>query len=100
LNSESAVVYFQIFLGEGVKESEQQVVQVDVTSKFGKNVHPVAILRPGTLEHVSVDISFSDQPVTFSLVKGSGPVHVIGNHTYGNLTLKSASSQLVTLKWD
>lgn len=95
-HSESAVAYFQIFLGEGVKESEEQVVQVDVTSKFGKNVQPVAILRPGTLEHVSVDISFSDQPVTFSLVKGSGPVHVIGNHTYGNLTLKSASAQLVT----
>ena len=56
---------------------------MDVTSKFVKNVQPVAIVRPGTLEHVSVDISFSDQPVTFSLVKGSGPMHVIGNHTYG-----------------
>ena len=83
LRSESAVAYFQIFLGEGVKECEAQVVRVDVTSKFGKNVQPVAIVRPGTLEHVSVDISFSDQPVTFSLVKGSGPMHVIGNHTYG-----------------
>ena len=83
------MAYFQIFLGEGVKESEEQVVQVDATSKFGKNVQPVAFLRPGTLQHVSVDISFSDQPVTFSLVKGSGPVHLIGNHTYGNLTLKS-----------
>jgi hypothetical protein len=44
LHSESAVACFQILLGEGVKESEEQVVQVDVTSKFGKNVQPVAIL--------------------------------------------------------
>ena len=96
LHSELAVAFLQIFLGEGIKESEEQVIQVAVTCKFGKIVQPVAILRPGTLEHVSVDISFSDQLVTFSLVKVSGPVHVIGNHTYGNLTLKSASSQLVT----
>jgi nucleophosmin 3 len=85
-------VYFQIFLGEGVKEFEEQVVQVEVTSKFGKNVQPIAFLRQGTLEHVSVNVNFSDHPVTFSLVKGLGPVHLIGNHTYGKLTLKSGSS--------
>jgi nucleophosmin 3 len=85
-------VYFQIFLGEGVKEFEEQIVQVEVRTRFGKSVQPIAILRQGTLERVSVGVSFSDHPVTFSLVKGFGPVHLIGNHTYGKFILKSDCS--------
>ena len=45
-HSESALAYFQIFLGEGVKESEEQIVQVDVTSRFGKK--SAALCNPKT----------------------------------------------------
>jgi nucleophosmin 3 len=87
LNSAAVSAYFQIYLGEAVKELEEQIVQMEVTTKFGKNKMPIAFLRQGHSERVSVNVKFSDLPVKLTLVKGDGPVHVIGNHTYGKLTL-------------
>lgn len=45
---------------------------------------PIAVLKAGgSNNQVLLDVSFPDPPVTFSLIQGSGPVHVIGHHLIG-----------------
>ncbi|KAJ3626629.1 hypothetical protein MTP99_017109 [Tenebrio molitor] len=38
----------------------------------------------GANNQVVLDLSFPDPPVTFSLVQGNGPVHIIGHHLIGS----------------
>lgn len=46
---------------------------------------PVAVLKAGDANnHVLLDLSFPDPPVTFSLAQGSGPLHIIGHHLIGS----------------
>nr|CAH7764248.1 unnamed protein product [Callosobruchus chinensis] len=46
---------------------------------------PIATLKAGgPTNQVLLDLSFPDPPVTFSLVKGSGPVHIVGLHLVGS----------------
>lgn len=46
---------------------------------------PVATLTGGPNGHNQclLDLSFPDPPVTFSLLQGNGPVHIIGHHLIG-----------------
>lgn len=47
---------------------------------------PVVVLRGGSDHAQSVlDLLFPDPPVTFKLVKGNGPVHLLGNHSVGSM---------------
>lgn len=47
---------------------------------------PVAVLQSGAQgnSQLLLDLCFPDPPVTFSLVQGSGPVHIIGHHLIGS----------------
>lgn len=45
---------------------------------------PVATLKAGGPNNqVLLDLAFPDPPVTFTLVQGNGPVHIIGHHLIG-----------------
>lgn len=46
---------------------------------------PVAVLKAGETRHARLDIEFPDAPVAFTLIQGSGPVHLIGQHSLGAL---------------
>jgi nucleophosmin 3 len=61
---------------------ENQIVQVEVTGRNGKTVMPIARLREGSTDCCNLNVMFTDTPVYFTLTKGCGPVHLIGNHTY------------------
>ncbi|KAF3420883.1 hypothetical protein E2986_02971 [Frieseomelitta varia] len=41
---------------------------------------PIALLEMGKTAQIILDLSFPDPPVTFTLVKGSGPVHIVGHN--------------------
>lgn len=49
---------------------------------------PVVVLKGGSGHSQCVlDLLFPDPPVTFKLVKGSGPIHLLGNHSVGSMYL-------------
>ncbi|XP_021929647.1 nucleoplasmin-like protein isoform X3 [Zootermopsis nevadensis] len=82
----------QVFLGQGAKEGEENIVQVEVTGRKGKRVMPIVCLRRGSLECCNPNISFSDMPILFTLLKGSGPVHLYGNHVYDSHKIDKSDS--------
>lgn len=58
-------------------------MQVDAPSADGKVRVPIAILKTGKLgEHriMQSNLEFPRGPVTFRLVEGDGPVHLMGQH--------------------
>lgn len=70
---------FLIFLGE------VNVVQVEAMTWKDSVKIPIATLTAGgSNSQVLLDLSFPDPPVTFSLIKGNGPVHIIGHHLIGS----------------
>lgn len=44
---------------------------------------PIALLELGKTAQIILDLSFPDPPVTFTLIKGSGPVHIVGHNLLG-----------------
>ncbi|XP_075986450.1 nucleoplasmin-like protein isoform X2 [Anticarsia gemmatalis] len=75
----------QALLGPDAKPDELNVVQVEAMSLQETIKIPVAVLKAGEQRHARLDIEFPDAPVTFTLVQGSGPVHLIGQHLLGAL---------------
>lgn len=75
----------QALLGPDAKNDELNVVQVEAMSLQESIKMPVAVLKVGEQRHVRLDIEFPDAPVTFTLIQGSGPVHLIGQHLLGDL---------------
>jgi len=74
----------QALLGPDAKEGELNVIQVEAMTWKESIKIPVATLKAGGPNcQVILDLSFPDPPVTFSLVQGSGPVHIIGHHLIG-----------------
>ncbi|KAJ9601124.1 hypothetical protein L9F63_000703, partial [Diploptera punctata] len=67
----------QVMLGVDAKE-EEQVVTIDLGDMI---TIPIARLKKGSLEMWSMDIKTSMCPLKIYLIKGSGPVHVLGVHT-------------------
>lgn len=64
---------------------EVNVVQVEAMTWKDSVKIPVATLKAGGPNNqVLLDLSFPDPPVTFTLVQGNGPVHVIGHHLIGS----------------
>lgn len=46
---------------------------------------PVVVLKGGSGNSQCVlDLLFPDPPVTLKLVKGNGPIHLLGNHSVGS----------------
>ena len=61
------------------------MIQVEAITWKDSIQVPIAVLKAGkTNSQVMLDLSFPDPPVTFSLVQGSGPVHIIGHHLIGS----------------
>ncbi|CAG9794936.1 unnamed protein product [Diatraea saccharalis] len=75
----------QALLGPDAKPDELNVVQVETMSLQDSIKIPVAVLKAGETRHARLDIEFPDAPVTFTLIQGSGPVHLIGQHLLGAL---------------
>ncbi|XP_065173677.1 nucleoplasmin-like protein isoform X1 [Atheta coriaria] len=74
----------QALLGPDAKEGEVNVVQVEAMTWKESIKIPVAVLKGGSANNqVQLDLSFPDPPVTFTLIQGSGPVHLIGHHLIG-----------------
>lgn len=46
---------------------------------------PIAVLKPGECRYANLFLEFPDAPVTFKLTKGSGPVHIHGQHLTGDI---------------
>ena len=44
----------------------------------GKVKVPIAVLKVGDTQAMRSDLEFPNGPVTFKLVSGSGPVHIVG----------------------
>lgn len=80
------LVIRQALLGPEAKEGEVNVVQVEAMTWKDSITIPVATLSagPNGTSQCLLDLSFPDPPVTFSLLQGSGPVHIIGHHLIGS----------------
>ncbi len=62
------------------KVGERNVVQVEAENEEGETVkHTILSLRVGGTEQCSLFLSLQP-PITFELVSGSGPVHIVGNN--------------------
>lgn len=70
----------QILLGPEAVDGELNVVQVEASSVRDKVTIPIAVLKADRNPQVSVDLEFPDSPVVFTLVQGSGPVYLLGQH--------------------
>jgi len=69
-------------------------LQVEAMGLKGPIKTPIALLEMGKTAQIILDLSFPDPPVTFTLVKGSGPVHIVGHNllgTYLSYSRKSVS---------
>ncbi|XP_034837154.1 nucleoplasmin-like protein isoform X2 [Maniola jurtina] len=75
----------QALLGPDAKADELNVIQVETMCLQESIKIPVAILKVGETRQVRLHIEFPDAPVTFTLIQGSGPVHLIGQHLLGAL---------------
>lgn len=72
-------------MGPEAVEGEVNVIQVEAMTWKDHVKIPVATLKAGgSNNQVLLDLSFPDPPVTFTLVQGSGPVHIIGHHLIGS----------------
>ncbi|XP_053946895.1 nucleoplasmin-like protein [Anastrepha obliqua] len=68
----------QILLGAEAKEDEFNVVQV-YTVKDALQI-PIAVLKAGETRAVNPDVEFFETSVTFKLIKGNGPVYIMGQN--------------------
>jgi len=74
----------QALLGPDAADGEVNVIQVEAMTWKESIKIPVATLKAGGANaQVLLDLSFPDPPVTFSLIQGNGPVHIIGHHLIG-----------------
>ncbi|XP_017469312.1 PREDICTED: nucleoplasmin-like protein [Rhagoletis zephyria] len=68
----------QILLGAEAKEEEFNVVEV-YTVKDSLKI-PIAVLKAGETRAVNPDVEFFETSVTFKLIKGNGPVYIMGQN--------------------
>lgn len=74
------LVIKQILLGSEAMDGEINEVQVEtLTIRDTINI-PIAVLKADGQRQISIDLEFPDSPVTFTLVKGTGPVYLLGSH--------------------
>lgn len=81
----SKLVIRQAILGSEAADGEFNVVQVEAMSVRESIKIPIAVLKAGETRHARLDLEFPDAPVVFTLIQGSGPVHLIGQNLLGTL---------------
>ncbi|XP_053671609.1 nucleoplasmin-like protein [Anopheles nili] len=74
------LVIKQCVLGHEAAADEFNVVQVETMTIRDTLRIPIAVLKVGETRHCRIDLEFSDAPVTFTLLEGKGPVHILGLH--------------------
>jgi len=69
-------------LGKEAKAGERNIVELETKSFDGETLNlPVASLELGKTENFSLDLELTNEiPVTFRLIEGSGPVHILAQH--------------------
>lgn len=70
----------QILLGPEAVDGELNVIQVESLTVNDRLQIPIAVLKADGQRQISVDLEFPDSPVTFSLIQGTGPVYLLGQH--------------------
>ncbi|KAL1137669.1 hypothetical protein AAG570_009365 [Ranatra chinensis] len=83
MRGEHTLLVKQVVLGADAKEGEINVIEVEAMGYRSDVKHPIAVMKGGQQSQAVLDLLFPDPPVTFHLVKGSGPIHLLGNHTVG-----------------
>jgi nucleophosmin 3 len=81
---EHTLLVKQAVLGPEAKDDEINVVEVEAMGYKSDVKYPITVLRGGSQHQSLLDLLFPDPPVTFKLIKGSGPVHLLGNHSVGS----------------
>ncbi|XP_034489552.1 nucleoplasmin-like protein [Drosophila innubila] len=71
------LVIKQILLDADAKNDEYNVVEVMSSRDLVKI--PIAVLKAGEQRMAIPDLEFYESNVTFSLIRGSGPVHMCGH---------------------
>jgi len=71
-----------VTLGKEAKAGERNIVEIETKSFNGETLNlPVASLELGKTENFSLDLELTNEiPVTFRLIEGSGPVHILAQH--------------------
>ncbi|XP_011501656.1 PREDICTED: nucleoplasmin-like protein isoform X1 [Ceratosolen solmsi marchali] len=77
---EQKLIIKMALLGPEAKPGELNVLQVEAMGLKGPIKIPIALLEMGKTSQIILDLSFPDPPVTFTLIKGSGPVHIVGHN--------------------
>lgn len=73
----------QVLLAHTAKIGEFNVIEVEAPSTSGQLRMPIAILKSGKTGEQRVmqtNLEFPKGPVTFRLIEGNGPVHLMGQH--------------------
>ncbi|KAL6427393.1 hypothetical protein ACFW04_008734 [Cataglyphis niger] len=80
IGADQKLIIKMALLGPEAKPGELNVLQVEAMGLKGPIKTPIALLEMGKTAQIILDLSFPDPPVTFTLVKGSGPVHIVGHN--------------------
>ncbi|XP_054258890.1 nucleoplasmin-like protein ANO39 [Macrosteles quadrilineatus] len=84
LRGEHTLVVKQAVLGPKCTDGEVNVVQAEAMGYKSDIKFPIAVLKGGSQSQAVLDLLFPDPPVTFKLIQGNGPVHLLGNHSVGS----------------
>ncbi|XP_020293340.1 nucleoplasmin-like protein isoform X2 [Pseudomyrmex gracilis] len=83
IGTDQKLIIKMALLGPEAKPGELNVLSVEAMGLQGTIKTPIALLEMGKTSQIILDLSFPDPPVTFTLVKGSGPVHIVGHNLLG-----------------
>ena len=76
----------QAILSHEASDGEVAVVEAEAMGYAQANIKTlIAVMVQGKDHQRSLDLVFHDAPVKLRLVKGSGPVHLVGAHGVGKL---------------
>ena len=80
----------QVILSHEAADGEVAVVEAEAMGYAQSNIKTlIAVLVQGKDHQRSLDLVFHDAPVKLRLVKGSGPIHLVGAHGVGKFSLVS-----------
>jgi nucleophosmin 3 len=74
----------QAILSHEAAEGEMAVIEAEAVGYAQANIKTlISVLVQGKDHQQSLDLVFHDAPVKLRLIKGSGPVHLVGAHGVG-----------------
>lgn len=77
----SKLIVKRALLGPEAADGEMNVIEAETMSMQEMVKLPIAVLKVGEERQVNLgELEFFDPPVTFRLIQGKGPVHILGQH--------------------